>query len=189
VREEPLRDALWKNPGDEAARRVYIDWLLERGDPRGELFSLLLGERARDLAVIARINRLTRDCRDALLGPAKPYVGRWLIWDVFVSKVTCELSRFADGFEHVAALGPELEVKLWCKSGRRSAVARLAKLPLARIFRLSFDGVGLDDADLATLAPALAGLRELDLRGTRITREGLDRVARQLAGTALEVDL
>ena len=40
VTEEELLAAVFAAPDDDAPRRVYADWLLERGDPRGEFIQL-----------------------------------------------------------------------------------------------------------------------------------------------------
>ncbi|MFT3706303.1 MAG: TIGR02996 domain-containing protein [Archangium sp.] len=39
---EELLEAVWANPTDPAVRAVYGDWLVEQGDPRGELIALQL---------------------------------------------------------------------------------------------------------------------------------------------------
>ena len=38
--ERGLRTAIFANPDDDAPRLVYADWLLERGDPRGEFIQI-----------------------------------------------------------------------------------------------------------------------------------------------------
>jgi uncharacterized protein (TIGR02996 family) len=38
--EQRLLEAVWADPQDDEARLVYADWLIERGDPRGELIAL-----------------------------------------------------------------------------------------------------------------------------------------------------
>ncbi|MBL8909199.1 MAG: TIGR02996 domain-containing protein [Archangium sp.] len=38
-----LLEAVWANPTDLGVRTVYGDWLVEQGDPRGELIALQLG--------------------------------------------------------------------------------------------------------------------------------------------------
>jgi uncharacterized protein (TIGR02996 family) len=40
--EQRLLDAIRRDPDDDGARMVYADWLLERGDPYGELISAAL---------------------------------------------------------------------------------------------------------------------------------------------------
>jgi uncharacterized protein (TIGR02996 family) len=42
-----LKD-IFANPGDDAPRHVYRDWLLERGDPRGTFLSLQYGHKDED---------------------------------------------------------------------------------------------------------------------------------------------
>lgn len=43
--EHALIDAIEADPDDEAPRAVYADWLLERGDPRGELIQIQTARR------------------------------------------------------------------------------------------------------------------------------------------------
>lgn len=44
--EAALREAIEADPDDETARMVYADWLIERGDPRGELIQIQAARRA-----------------------------------------------------------------------------------------------------------------------------------------------
>jgi len=92
LREAELLDAIYAAPDDDAPRSVYADWLLERGDPRGELIALQL-ERARtgDLEVSLR--------ERALL---KTYQRDWLAWvweALFPPSV-----RLERGFLHAASV-------------------------------------------------------------------------------------
>jgi uncharacterized protein (TIGR02996 family) len=60
-----------QDPRDDGARLVYADWLLERGDPHGELIVLQQRLTAGQASAQeqARARALLRDHRDALLGP------------------------------------------------------------------------------------------------------------------------
>src|SRR5262249_20747125 len=42
--EAGLLAAVYAAPADDAPRAIYADWLQERGDPRGELIALQLGD-------------------------------------------------------------------------------------------------------------------------------------------------
>ena len=48
VAEAALLAAIYADPAADAPRAVYADWLLERGDPRGELIALQLHDRDRE---------------------------------------------------------------------------------------------------------------------------------------------
>lgn len=65
--DELLRD-IYKNPEDLELRAVYGDWLLERGDPRGELIALQLKTK-RTGAETKRIKELIKDHYAHWLGP------------------------------------------------------------------------------------------------------------------------
>jgi uncharacterized protein (TIGR02996 family) len=47
VRDAPLLSDLRARPDDDGRREVYSDWLLERGDPRGEFIALQASSRSR----------------------------------------------------------------------------------------------------------------------------------------------
>jgi uncharacterized protein (TIGR02996 family) len=66
--------ALKDNPKDDALRRVYADWLEERGDPRGEFLRLQgeLEERA------TRLERLRRGIDPDWLAAVRRSMSRWL---------------------------------------------------------------------------------------------------------------
>ncbi|MCW5804426.1 MAG: TIGR02996 domain-containing protein [Deltaproteobacteria bacterium] len=64
-REEGLRDDVLADPHDDATRAVYADFLLERGDPRGELIALQL---AADPATEARRKQLEEQLFGRCLG-------------------------------------------------------------------------------------------------------------------------
>ena len=62
--EQQLRDA----PEDEAVAQVYADWLIERGDPRGELaMAQLRGDKAREEAAGARPARAQGEWVDEMI--------------------------------------------------------------------------------------------------------------------------
>ena len=66
-----LLAAIYADPDDDAARQVYADWLQDRGDVRGELIALQLGDsrdRKRELALI-------EEHKKAWLGPLAKIVG------------------------------------------------------------------------------------------------------------------
>jgi uncharacterized protein (TIGR02996 family) len=52
--------AIHSDPDDDRPRHVYADWLLERGDSRGEFIALQLGARAADAAREAQLLRKHR---------------------------------------------------------------------------------------------------------------------------------
>ncbi|HET9627318.1 MAG TPA: TIGR02996 domain-containing protein [Kofleriaceae bacterium] len=178
-----LEAAILADPDDPAPYAVYADWLLERGDPRGELISLQLaqetGQRAtgrRSLpAAIARhleahagsllgpLAALLPNPRDPLTGP--------LTWRRgFLDRVTLDGGRGRD-------LGAVVDDVVRHPSGRflraltlrtdhldeaHHAVDALVARAPATLAELDFE-VRDQPLDVTTLWPALPNLRRLNL--------------------------
>lgn len=78
---EALLAEIHARPMDDAPRLVYADWLLERGDPRGELISLQLRpESEKDKAAKKRERELLKAHRKEWLGKLAPVVGGELVF-------------------------------------------------------------------------------------------------------------
>ena len=56
--EADMLAALRANPHDDAARLVYADWLIERGDERGELLMLEHADRTSELELASQLRLL-----------------------------------------------------------------------------------------------------------------------------------
>lgn len=98
--EAAFLQSIAERPFDRALRLVFADWLLERGDPRGEAIALAEREPL-SLTERTRVRKLTRDHGLAWLGP-------------LAGIVDVSLCRFARGFPSElavspAAQGPELD--------------------------------------------------------------------------------
>jgi uncharacterized protein (TIGR02996 family) len=177
-----LRAAIWAAPDDVAVYRVYADWLLEHGNSLGEYMQLALvaeptAEQQRRAAALLKKERAR------WLGAARPFVRSWTN-DAFgfASTAVCEAQKLAAGFEHLLEIGPRprLTVTSFAKR-RRATVAEVARLELGRFHALALSS-GLDDRDLEVLAPALAGIRHLDLGYNSFTAAGLRAVGAHVAG-------
>lgn len=173
---EAVRLAIWRNPDDRDALRVYADWLAEQGSTRGEYIQL----RCLDIPTHEQertAGRLLKKDRGKWLGEARPFVLSW--WDSknppgFVSHVFCQPAKLIDGFDHIIKLGPRLIVcVISMHPHRRENEARLARLPLGELWGLSFSENNVDDDTLITLAPAMKGLRWLDIHCNDVTAKGL----------------
>ncbi len=173
---EALRLAVWNDPEDRDALRVYADWLTEQGSTRGEYIQLRCLESPTPEQERAAQRLLKRD-RGKWLGEARPFVLTW--WDSrnppgFVSHVFCQPGKLVDGFEHLRRLGPRLIVHvISMRPRRRENEAALARLPLGQLWGLSFSENDVDDETLVTLAPAMKGLRWLDVDYNDVTAAGL----------------
>ncbi|MEO8705629.1 MAG: hypothetical protein ABI867_36700 [Kofleriaceae bacterium] len=101
VRERAARDRITQDRislalrdlGDLDERAALADWLLERGDPRGELITLLLAPPSRDRTV--RANALIATHRDAWLGPLRDAVSQERFVDGFLDSCRVDASRLA----------------------------------------------------------------------------------------------
>jgi uncharacterized protein (TIGR02996 family) len=72
---EQLLNNVYADPDDDTPRRVYADYLLGRGDPRGEFIALQLSRRRDDAPTARELDLLTRYGRN-WLGPLAIIV-RW----------------------------------------------------------------------------------------------------------------
>lgn len=173
-----LLAAYWKDPDDDAPLRAWADLLSEHGDPRGEFIQLSHLERP-NAAQRARLDALRR-LGGHLVGPARDFLRRWTFDGStgLVERASCEAQGLVDGFEHIAALNPRLELLVTSLRKRTKAtVAALARLPLGRIRTLSLAANALSDASFAALAPALAGVKDLGLERNGLTPAGLAPLA------------
>lgn len=72
---------IYANPEDDAARFVYADWLLERGDPRGEFITLQLTRSSdKDKAALKRERELLKAHKKEWLGRLVNVTGGDLIF-------------------------------------------------------------------------------------------------------------
>ncbi|HEY1551044.1 MAG TPA: TIGR02996 domain-containing protein [Kofleriaceae bacterium] len=81
VDEWDLQAAIIASPDDDTPRSVYADWLLERGDPRGEFIALQLEHAAgrSTRAKLVREGELLRAHGEAWGGA----IAKWFIWPAF----------------------------------------------------------------------------------------------------------
>ena len=124
-----------RSPDDDALKRVFADWLLERGEPRGEFMALQLKEQRTDEEL----------SREALL--LKAHVKQWLPDEILInvvpSSIVFEKGVFAGARVSVrshSALTASLTHPAW------ATVRRLAAAP----------------HELAERCPVLEQLTELD---------------------------
>jgi uncharacterized protein (TIGR02996 family) len=176
-----LRAAIWADPSDLDAYRVYADWLIEQGNSLGEFIQLALAA-ATDEQRKRAATLLKRD-RASWLGPARPFVRSWTNdTHGFAATATCEAQKLLAGFSHLLEIGPRLRLSVTSMAKRRRAtVAELSKLELGRFYALSLAS-SMVDRDVEALAPALAGIRRLDLGYNSFTGAALRKVGEHVAG-------
>jgi uncharacterized protein (TIGR02996 family) len=134
VTETELRAAIAAAPDDDAPRRVYADWLVERGDPRGEFIQL--GLEVRGLADGERAAAVRRRAELAVA-----HRREW---------APVECARFARGFAE----------ELWVTLGGQPMTGE-GPLLLPRIVHTSGPSSGTLEGLLTS--PAAATIEELHL--------------------------
>jgi uncharacterized protein (TIGR02996 family) len=138
--EDTLLAQVLASPADDEPRRVYADWLTQRGDPRGEFIALQLRDTG---------SPEDAKLRDAAWELEKQYREAW------VPKVKgLRINGFVRGFpEHVHFVGDDFAA---------GAAALMRSLPVVRVSLRK-----ATDAHLERLAglPELARLERLDLEG------------------------
>ena len=164
--ERELRDVILESPDDLAARMVYADWLLERGDPRGELIALECAQATEDERGELRRRALWQHHRET-----------WLADDLGSSGIDPRRVEYRCGFIHsvqIAAarlveVGPILArhpIHTLRIGARASELAEVADRPVLRTVRrleliTSFD----DESAIARLfaSPELVRLEGVSL--------------------------
>jgi len=151
-----LLAALWANPDSDEARLVYADFLLERGDPRGEYIQAVLKSWS-------TATTLFRKHEKEWIAPIRPYIRSWSWSRGFVSRVTCGAGLFVEGAAGICAVSPDLWVEI--TGLRPQHIPGLAAAPLGKLRSLSLTSQRIDDAQAQLLfpSPTLAGLREIYL--------------------------
>jgi uncharacterized protein (TIGR02996 family) len=156
-----LLDEVLAHPDDDVPRRVYADWLSERGDPRGELIAVQCELARRDAKDPGRRELELRELE--LLRDHGP---TWIAELGFDPAVTAtrrhgpiEVARgptvmFDRGFPDAVKVSSE-----------QVAAAQLDRAPIRRLV--------LTEVDELSLLPAIPTLRTLRLRGGHIDADQL----------------
>jgi uncharacterized protein (TIGR02996 family) len=76
---EAFLQAVYDDPSSDAPRKVYADWLMQRGDPRGEFIALQCGPSG--AASLARQNELFVQHGTGWLGALEPVVVKSALYD------------------------------------------------------------------------------------------------------------
>lgn len=190
--EQQLLEAIWRDPTDDAARQVYADWLLERGDPRGEIINLQLTDTP---AAKKKGERLAKTHRRALLGPlAKAVVASSAEFARgFLVACHTDVRRKAEAdvifgrpewatverlhFGSYAGLSAHMRALVEARGVSEAALAALATIELPRLEILAFSANASRGAgdSLAGGEPAggLAGLATAKLPRLRVLEVGI----------------
>jgi uncharacterized protein (TIGR02996 family) len=164
--EAELRRAVVAAPADDAPRLVYADWLLERGDARGELIRLqcdlaaLHKKDPRRAELEPRAARLVEDFGARFAGSVAEHADDYQLARGFVSSVTMTAGGFRKHGGRLFREHPIDELRL--RPVNEESLAKLAACPdLALVRRLSLGPGDLRRMRYVQLA-GLAGCRYLD---------------------------
>jgi uncharacterized protein (TIGR02996 family) len=195
--DKDLRDAIIASPDDDAPRLVYADWLLERGDPRGEFIQIqcALGHTlhgAKGIIYVSDKDAKNPPTREELekresallnkhqkdwLQPIRRYIRTWEWKRGFVDRVEADGATFIAGAGTVFSETPLSHAEL---TGLKAAHFPLfAKEPAFRTLRslsLARQRIGPKTA-MVFLSPHWCGLRSLDIWGNPLTSVGVATLA------------
>jgi uncharacterized protein (TIGR02996 family) len=169
VRNPDLHAAVLAAPDDDVPRLVYADWLMERGDPRGELIALQV-ERATLHAINPRAAALMGREKALMLTHYKSWQARlpqpcnfWYVRG-FVEKINCGFRVLTSSSLEDACIR---ELQLHTDTGFARHIAPLFSDMALRTLDLRGN---LEAADLAALqSPHLATVTTLRLVGGFLT--------------------
>ncbi len=179
-----IEDTLRASPDDDEAWRVYADWLLDRGDRRGELIMLEL-LAAKDPRLREPIAALIAECRSSWEPAALPLQARYEWRRGFVCEATISALARAPQIRSLGRLLADPQARLlgclrlrFQRSARREIIKPFAELDLGKLH--TFQAAYLEQGDRLVHAlvqqPELR-LTTLDLRYAGITDEGLIALA------------
>jgi len=158
---EALLEAIYANPDDDALRLVYMDYLQDRGDPRGEFISLQMKRLGR---------ALTREEARTERRLLAAHATRWVPAEV-LSKIQRVTLRFERGFLARCHLRQSEQ-----PVGSRPAGHAAWRM----VHTITAEGTGFG-ANRILLAPELSGLRRLNIHAGRFVYEYLgDPTPKQL---------
>jgi uncharacterized protein (TIGR02996 family) len=176
-----LQAAITANPDDDSPRLVFADWLLERGDPRGELISLQCASEQLDpadpqrQALEASANRLldrygttwTEPIRDRLGGHSV----RWRRG--MIEHVTVKAAPLLERPELLLELCPLVRsVGIEAVGDRLPRVLEIPWIERLRALDLSNGYLEDEAASLLASSDRLAGLESLELGSNAIADDG-----------------
>jgi uncharacterized protein (TIGR02996 family) len=165
-----LLEAIAAAPDDDAPRLVYADWLIERGDPLGELIALQCRLASRPSPEIAaRVEQRRRDLRPVWLDPLLAIApGGYELRRGFVehAELFVAAHTLSEQLEQLFSRAPLLR-----SIGMPGAAARAIPAAMARITSLALHELGTDNDDAAAsiaASPHVSQLRRLEITNGRL---------------------
>ena len=198
---DALLAAVLASPNDDDPRLVYADWLLERGDPRGEFIQIQCalgrplvgasglalrhhpGEKRpltrEELAV--REKSLLKKHQKTWILPIRPWIRPWIrTWQWargFVDAVVADGKKFIERLRAIVAATPlERSTLTGLTSVHLKELAAVPELRSVRELVLTQQRIGARGARFFR-SPYLGGLRSLDLKEYPLTAAGFIELA------------
>jgi uncharacterized protein (TIGR02996 family) len=202
--ERRLRAAIFARPDDDAPRLVYADWLLERGDPRGEFIQIqcTLGRpissrgplapnhpAARPMRFTgdpkpleARERALLRAHQKTWIAPIRGYINSWY-WDRgFVSRIDVNIEKLIAHAAEIFDFTPlHAAYLMGCTPPRVAQLAKTERASSLRWLALDAQRIGAREAEVFR-SPRFAALETLSLQHNPF---GDDAVAVLASSTSL----
>ena len=176
---EQLLQQILENPSDLDSRLVYADWLMENGNPRGELiqiqFEIANGCTGKRLSTLRKkekslIKQFVTEETFGLVRKPEYRLG-------FIEHATVALKTFIDQSEEICSKMPLRDV---CLSAGRNRIPQLVKCKSLMQFEvIEFLERGFDDTDLKMLADCeyLSNLQRLRFRCPEFGDDGVKALA------------
>jgi uncharacterized protein (TIGR02996 family) len=187
----PRRDAggdallakIFADPDADEPRLVYADWLIEKGDPRGEFIRLQIAD---DLSLAQKKNTLLKKHEKAWLAPIREHVRTWRWQRGFVSWVECTAAGFVAGADALLAAAPALDARI--TTMKKTELPAVAAKPLGKFRGIDLSSKQLGDKDVVKLARArtMKGLRSLSLFANKFAAAGAKALAESADLATLE---
>lgn len=171
------------NPGDDAPRLVYSDWLTEQGDPYGEFIRLQIDREALPAGSSAakhirtRERKLQKEHGTSWAGGIPTLVDRYEFRRGFVGWVKLGMQRFIQDIDVLVREAPIEEVELRAGANR---IRKLAECPQLSQFRsITLKKCRMKEASLREFANSshLSQLRHLGLYRSNVTDGGCEALA------------
>jgi uncharacterized protein (TIGR02996 family) len=180
---EALLAAVLADPSNVEARLVYADWLLARGDVRGEIIAL--AERVRDEPVPEieqKLDRLLSLNGRQLAGEVANEATDWTLERGFVVRVQMRAAAFARAGAELLAQHPieQLDVRPF-DSAALKRLTEVEALRAIRVLRLASSDYTKVDFTPLWACPFLDSLRELDIQKVRDAEDSGAGIARMVA--------
>jgi len=177
-RNAELEAAIVEEPDSPDAYLVYGDWLLEQGDPLGELVSVqaALIKKPRDKELLRRQRDLLYQ-EEINLGTFADLEHTWSFG--FLESITLDQpsrALYTELFDLVPArFLRELDADADARDGLTEIIGAMVEIGLPQALRkLSLASGGTDMGDVSVLYPRLARIKELVLRGAIVTLGTID---------------